>query len=263
MGKMLKVMFISFTLFVFSATIARPQDRSKTEDAAFEADIQIEIAGMKEGGYDDKITQYLALRKEDPFLCHEEKSQQEVKNVLLPVRYFAEGKCEKIMNPFIRKVCDAERTGGCGQLSGLQRDYCQAFSSGNIVPLARHYKKLAKILYGENEANLAAFKALLLHDAGIYSGYKDFRGGPACKKYIDQISTTNRVAPLYIKLACDILFYSDPAATVDHLMRDIALFSLSRNKRNKDVCRRINNPDIKKACHSAAFRKVDDLFHSR
>lgn len=256
---LLLVVYLLFT----STSILFSQERSKVlpympissgqEEFNFERKIQLEVNYIKNCGYFGYLLQYVALRQDDLSVCRTADCRQYVESDLLFIRYQAEGKCNKIKDLLSKKVCEAIELNNCNQFAESKKGYCTGILNDDI-------DSLVKTVAIDNRIEEEVARAEVLHTLGIYWGFKHYNSVTACEKYMDQININNKSVPLVSQLACQILFYPDADRAFDEILRDIAIFSLSRKESRKDICEFIQNDKIKKACLSPDFKDLRDIF---
>jgi hypothetical protein len=169
---------------------------------------------------------------------------------LLAIRYTGEGRCKDIKDPALQQLCNAVNSNNCSSLSGDKRNFCQSFVAEDAKALAESAGSLeiAKSLGFPVRAQEAA---LML---GIYNGFKHY-SGMACEKYINQ-----QRLPLSKKVACKIIFSSNPDKDIDDLSTDLSLFFISRQDSQPQLCDSIVNSSVRDACNNSSIKDLRDIW---
>ena len=259
----LLILLLNFLLISFCA-MAFSQEELKVspyiplspeqEKYNFERRIDMEKGIIKSCGFFGNLLQYVALRQDNLSVCPDANCRKGVEEELLFLRYEAEGKCNKIKNLAHKNICEALKSNNCNQLTNnREKEYCNGLINGNI-------DNIVKVTMKETRREEAEAKAETLHNFGIYWGFKYFNSATACEKYINQIGINNKSIVLFRQLACQILFYPDVDQAIDNILRDLAIFSLSRQDNNKGLCNDIRNKKIKDACLSPYFKDLSAIF---
>jgi len=245
--------FVLFSSSVFSQEKFKvlpfiPQNQLKERE--LERRIELEMESIRNSGYFTSIQKSLALRKEDLSLCEsDEECKEDVQN-LLPVRYFAEGRCEEIKNSLERELCYALKSNNCNSLSGWKKDFCKGIVTKDVDLLSKVSRSPDLI----KEIGISMTKEDILEMLGIYYGFK-YYSPVSC-----ETGFGGRKDLLEKKMICQIIFSSDSEEAVEKILRDLALFSISRKENDRDICDFIKNKDIKDKCLNPSIKSIREFW---
>lgn len=256
MKNMLRCLIVMLVILAIFNTAALAQQKQTilpykpagaNEDDALEKKIKEEIDKIKNSGYYQGLLKFVALRAGSPSLCNIPDKVED----MLPMRYFAEGRCSEMKNAGNKQVCEALVSNECDQLSDWSKSHCVGLQEGDVdllIKVQNHF---------ENKQPDA--RAKVLKDLGIYRGFK-YYSVVACERYMQDIKINNRTAPLCDQLSCQILFSPNVDTALAEIMRYLAILIISKNKGDSDMCQVINNSKIKEACLSPSIKTYEDIF---
>jgi hypothetical protein len=87
---------------------------------------------------------------------------------------------------------------------------------------------------------------------GIYYGFRYYKSIP-CENMLKELG-------LGEKLLCQIIFSSNPENLIERILKDLALFNISRREHNKDVCVFIKDTEIKNKCLDTRIKSLKDFW---
>jgi len=219
---------------------------------AFETKVKHEESKFNGSGSFQRLLIYLVTREDDLSLCKgNEECLELATEDLLPMRYLSEGRCSEIKYEVWgeKEVCRAIKSNSCDALPGWKKDICNGLMQEDAALLHRAGSSAGfksetgrKMDKGEAESILA-----------IYSGYKHYSILP-CERFM-------RKEPLLPEqLSCEVLFSPFGVAAFDSIVRDIALFNISKDEKDPNVCAVIKNSKIKKYCLDKRIKKLQDIW---
>ena len=245
-------MFFSISLFSqgnLRLSPIIPETSSSAND--LEKKIESEVEIIKNSGYFTFIKRYLMVRNENFSLCDStDKDCRDSVRSLLFIRYLSEGRCGKINDSRNRDFCLAVKANNCNSLSGWRRDFCEGLIKEDIRMLmkATNSNDCVKDTGGGMD------KAGILEFMGIYAGFK-YYSSLSCEKFLKRSEV-----PLYRRIACRIIFSSDYDSRINRILRDLAIFRLSRKEHDYDLCNLIESNDMKKACLDYRIKTLDEIW---
>lgn len=190
---------------------------------------------------------YVAVREGDLSLCPTEECKNKAKS-LLEIRYLGEGRCDEIKDKTTQELCRALKSNDCNRLSGWLADYCKAMINQDVNLMVRIVNKNVSARDRLDKDKQSRF-------LGIYLGYRYYSPLP-CERYLK-----NANLPLADQICCRLLLSPDIDKEMDNILRDLALFELSRTERKSDLCNLIKNPSIKRACTEYPGKTLRDILH--
>ena len=160
-----------------------------------------------------------------------------------------EGRCDKIKDESKKLFCIA-LSSDCEVLSGWKKNFCKAWLNKDVNSLLRILSdsKVRKEIGGEMD------KGDVLRDLAVYYGFK-YYSPIACKAIFD--GEEDYVCE---KVGCQVMFSSEPEETIEKIIRDLAIFNLSRKKNKRELCRLIKNVEIREKCFDPSIKKLEDFW---
>lgn len=240
--------FILFSSMVFSQEQGKilPFMPTSSQQNKLKRKIEKEKSAIRNSGYFTPLQTYLAVREEDLSVCNSKSCREDAQD-LLTVRYLGEGRCEEVDE---KELCYALKNNNCSSLSGWKRDSCKGLLDGNIDLLINTSNSPGFI----RETGGRMSEGDVLEILEVYAGFK-YYSGVACERYLKD----SRL-PLSKRVSCSILFSSDPYRETENILEDLAIFELSREEVNSDICNSIKNREIKKACQDLTIKQLKDIW---
>ncbi len=224
---------------------------SDPEEEMFERKVQHGINSFLNSGHISLLLKYWAARNDDLSLCRGGSECLETAQDILVVRYLAEGRCEEIEYETWgeKEFCRAIRDDSCSKMEGWRKDFCNglALTDKNLMMKAassRDFRRDTGIALSEDQA---------ASTLALFSGFKHYSTLP-CERFIKDEPM------LPEQLTCEILFSPYAREAYDSIIRDIAIFNISKEEINPDLCDRVKNPKIKKHCLDRKVKKLYDVW---
>lgn len=221
------------------------------KDSPLEDMIEKEKVAIKKSGYFSRLKNYASIRQEDVFLCDDEDCKRGVLD-LLAVRYWGEGRCEEISQEQKKEICQILKDGSYNTFSDWKKDFCQALIEGDE-------NKLTKVMNSrECLKNMgSSYDKVSINDAfeilAIYFGFK-YYSAVSCERYLKKKASLGR------RISCEILFASDPNAKIEDIIRDFAIFNISRDKQDYNLCNNIKNINIRNTCLNKTIKNLREIW---
>ena len=260
---MLKTWLIFSLLFLFlipvvlfsqeqpSFSTYKPQDAT-SKGLVFEKKLKHEEQKFKSSGDFQRLLIYLVTREDDLSLCKGGKECLELAaEDLLPMRYLSEGRCDEIKYEVWgeKEICKALKENSCDELSDWKGDFCRGLMDENLSLLLRAGS--TKGFKGQTGYKLSSDQA-----AGIlafYAGYRHYSALP-CERFMKD-------EPLLPEqLSCEILFSPFGGVAFNDIVRDIALFNISKDEKDTDLCNLIKYQKVKRHCQDRKVKKLNDIW---
>lgn len=205
---------------------------------------------IKNNGFMKVFQTYQAVRSEKLSTCGASAECKAAVPALLAIRYTGEGRCKDIKDQSLQQLCMAVNSNNCAALPGDQRKFCQSFLSGDTNGLVTASSSLE--IVGSLGFPVRKPEAALM--LGIYSGFKSYNI-MACEKYTNQ-----EKMPLSRKLACKVMFASDPDREAADLGSDLAMFFVTRYRTKPELCESVVDSAIKEACNDKNIKDLRDVW---
>ena len=238
----LLLLFLCVSIPAFSAeeeTIipyVLPSD-SSTSERDVESKIRDEISAIK-AEYSNDFLAYGALRENNLSLCGGSNSGcNRVVEGGLNNKLWAQGKCNEVADLTERKICEGIKN-NCSNISGWKAEFCKAFIANDVDALSNSLQ--SRDAMAELKENLPTANDLAWSLA-LYSGFK-YSNPALCQAILD-----NSTFPLEERMVCYYIFSSKPV-NQDELIRDLAIFRLSKIEKNTEYCALIKSDLIKSEC---------------
>jgi len=218
----------------------------------FEKKVKHEIEKYKNGPYFQTLLAYFAVRDENLSLCKgDEVCLQVATEDFLPLRYLAEGRCDEIKHESWddKNICKAIKTNSCNAMSGWKKDLCNGFMREDSDLLAKATTSSGfRMETGKTLNKKEAEESLL----AIYLGYKYYSILP-CERFLKDDLLSER-------LACDVLFSSMESKLFEELTRDMALFNISKDTGDSEICALIKNKKVRNKCLDKKVKSLGDIW---
>jgi hypothetical protein len=197
---------------------------------------------------------YFAARANKFSYCDSTRSKDQCLSSLKDLmfsRSVAQGTCDDF-GPNDRdgkNECLAFAKGLCNSLTGVKAAICKATTQGDINILLREMKSNPWQKFSTGTESKARYIL------GIYTGYKTSNEG-ACDNYLSKEKPIKR-------WSCNILFGNQSAQNLlPALSQDIAIAWSAKKEKRTDMCNRISDPTVKRACLDPNFKSMNDIFDS-
>lgn len=257
-----KICLLVILFFLLLNFKASAQEKSKTHpffplkgsqnQSDFIRKIETEKEIIRNSGYFTSLKSYYVFREGNISLCDSERCREKVQD-LFNIRYLAEGRCEGIQDRFLKELCFALKDNNCDNASEWRKDFCKGIIYKNPELLINISKSPSFI----KDMKVTLADKDVLEIISFYYGFK-YYSPILCE---DFFKDSKRKGLLGRRLGCKILFYSqDPKEIIDSILRDLALFNISRKERNKEICESIKYREIKYNCLDTSIKTLDELF---
>lgn len=223
---------------------------SKEAPFNLEREIKFGKQVIVNNGFMKVFQTYQAVRSERASTCGASNECRAAFPALLAIRYTGENRCPDVKDPALQKLCMAINANNCGALPGDQRKFCQSFVSGDVNGLTSAANSID--IVGSLGFPVKRPEAALM--LGIYSGFKMY-SVMGCEKYVNQ-----EKMPLSRKLACKVMFASDPDREGSDLAEDLAKFFVTRYRNKPEVCDSIVDSAIRDACVNKDIKDLRDIW---
>jgi len=231
-----------------------PIEETKEED--MEEKIEREIEYIKNSSYYKCFQKYLAVKEEDLNVCKTEDCKSFAKGLLI-VRYLGERRFadfkifvkENYEGIFkdkdLEKMCVAFKNNDCDILNGWEKNACKGIFNGDVdLTLKAFLSSPLKVINMDKDAISVII--------AIFWGFRRY-SYLVCERYLKKEA-------LCEQLACEIIFSPDAEERIKRIMRDIAIFNLSRKEKDKNLCEFIENSKIKKACLNPHIKTLREIW---
>ena len=277
--KKIRRVFIIVFLFLFNINIVFAQEfkiipyralkdtsrhhfKEVSKCKALEKEIDEKVETLRKSRFYTLLIPYLIVRYEDLSLLKEEcnrcysddpaASQECIREFytptkrLLNVRYLSEGRCEEIIkDATVKRICKAVKRKKCESLQEPDRSICSAIV--NIDPEKLYYARTR----AKRTSSGRISKSQIYREVAVYVGYKYYNASP-CERYAKNLSLTDM-------LGCKILFSADPEEELEKILRDLAIFDISKKRGEPQLCECIRDRNIRKCCEDREINRLDEI----
>lgn len=246
-------LIVIFVLMTGLSCFAQEQfysaEAKSSQDTRLERQVKNEKETIKNSGYLDSLNSYLALRREDSSICNTQDCQNSMQN-LLPFRYMAEGRCQKIKDRYQKELCFALQKSDCASLSNPLNDFCKGLVDKDIDLLDRisDGRDFSQVTGGVMSSDD------VMEATAVYYGFKSY-STIACGRFLQ-----GKELPLSLQLSCSVMLAEKPKKQVDSIMKDLAFFNLSRKNKDLDLCNSIDNYLVKDKCQNEIDKDLSEIW---